>query len=40
MEQDAIQKEYEKDNNTNVRTYEGEAINTFAELEQSNQKGR
>lgn len=40
LEQDAIEKEYDKENNTNVRTYEGEALNTFAELEQSNQKGR
>lgn len=36
MEQEEIKKEYEKGSNENVRTYEGEMINTFAQMEQSN----
>lgn len=40
LEQSEIEKDYNKENNANIRTYEGESINRFAELEQSNQKGR
>ena len=36
LEQDEIKKEYEKSNNENVRTFEGESINTFAKLDQTN----
>lgn len=36
LEQDEIRKEYEGQKGENVRTYEGEAINKFAEMEQSN----
>lgn len=37
MEQDAVNKEY-NNTNGNTRTYEGESINTFAQMEQSNLK--
>ena len=37
MEQDAISREFDKTQG-NVRTYEGESLNTFARLEQSNQR--
>jgi hypothetical protein len=37
MEQDSINREFDK-NNGNTRTYEGESINTFAKMEQTNIK--
>lgn len=40
MEQDAINNEIEGKNNSNVRTYEGESINTFARMEQNDIKRR
>lgn len=39
LEQDSIRKEYEKEDKKDNRTFEGESINTFAKLEQSN-KGK
>ena len=39
MEQDAAAREYEN-NNSNVRTYEGESLNTFARMEQNDMKRR
>ena len=39
MEQDAAAREYEG-NNSNVRTYEGESLNTFARMEQNDMKRR
>lgn len=38
LEQERIDKEYASDTGENVRTYEGESINQFARMEQSNQK--
>lgn len=38
MEQDMIEKEYNNASNSNIRTYEGDSINTFAKMEQSNLK--
>ena len=38
MEQDAINRDYESNGKGNMRTYEGESINTFARMEQSNLK--
>jgi len=40
MEQDAINNEIEGKNNSNIRTYEGESINTFARMEQNDIKRR
>ena len=37
MEQEMINKEYER-GDSNVRTYQGESLNTFAKLEQNNSK--
>ena len=36
LEQDAISKEMDEGTGSNVRTYEGEQLNAFAKLEQSN----
>lgn len=38
LEQDAIEREYNGTDDKNTRRYDGEAINTFAKLEQSNNK--
>jgi hypothetical protein len=38
MEQEAISREYENKNNGNMRTYEGESLNTFARMEQNDLK--
>lgn len=40
MEQDAIEREYATGTEKNTRTYEGESINTFAMMEQSNTNKR
>lgn len=40
MEQDAIEKEYNSSTEKNQRTYEGESINTFAKMEQTNTNKR
>lgn len=40
LEQEEISKEMEGDGNSNIRTYEGESINTFAQLEQLNNRKR
>jgi hypothetical protein len=40
MEQDAIEREYTTGTEKNTRTYEGESINTFAMMEQSNTNKR
>jgi hypothetical protein len=37
-EQEAINNEIEGNNSPNNRTYEGEMINTFAKMEQSNKR--
>lgn len=37
-EQDAINNEIEGNTSSNIRTYEGEMINTFAKMEQSNMR--
>ena len=37
-EQEAINNEVEGNNSPNNRTYEGEMINTFAKMEQSNKR--
>ena len=37
-EQEAINSEMESHSSSNSRTYEGESINTFARMEQSNMK--
>lgn len=37
-EQNAIDKEYSKTENSSQRTYEGELLNTFAKKEQSKKK--
>lgn len=37
-EQEAINNELEGNNSPNNRTYEGEMINTFAKMEQSNKR--
>ena len=34
-----IDKEYNKSENEDVRTFEGESINTFAKLSQANKRG-
>jgi hypothetical protein len=39
MEADAIEREINKGETGGIRTYEGESINTFAQLEQSNKRG-
>lgn len=39
MEQDAISREFDKTQG-NVRTYEGESLNTFARMEQNDIKRR
>lgn len=38
MEQESIEREYTESNDKNNRRYEGDAINTFAKLEQTNNK--
>lgn len=38
FEQDELNKEYTGENNPNNRYYEGDSINTFAKMEQSNMK--
>ena len=38
MEQDVIEREYNNQGQSNVRTYEGESLNTFARMEQNNLK--
>lgn len=38
MEQDAINREAEGASSSNIRKYEGETINKFAEMEQSNKR--
>ena len=38
VEQDMINKEIEGNSGGNTRTYEGESINSFAKLEQTNVK--
>ena len=38
MEQESISREYENKNNGNMRTYEGESLNTFARMEQNDLK--
>lgn len=40
LEQEEISKEMEGEGNSNVRTYEGESLNTFAQLEQLNNRKR
>ena len=40
LEQEEINKDIEGSTNSNVRTYEGESINTFAQLEQLNNRKR
>lgn len=40
LEQETINNEIEGRGNTNVRTYEGESINTFAKMEQNDIKRR
>ena len=40
LEQEEISKEMEGDGNSNIRTYEGESLNTFAQLEQLNNRKR
>ena len=40
LEQEEINKDIEGNTNSNVRTYEGESINTFAQLEQLNNRKR
>jgi hypothetical protein len=40
MEQESISREYENKNNGNMRTYEGESLNTFARMEQNDMKRR
>lgn len=37
-EQDELNKEYSGENDSSVRRYEGDSINTFARMEQSNMK--
>jgi hypothetical protein len=37
-EQEMINNEIESNGSSNVRTYEGEMINTFAKMEQSNKR--
>lgn len=39
LEQEMIDKEYNKSENEDVRTFEGESINTFAKLSQANKRG-
>ena len=36
LEQEEINREYEGDSSSNTRYYEGESINTFAQMEQNN----
>lgn len=36
QEQETIERRHEQNNNGDTRTYEGESINTFAKLEQTN----
>ena len=38
MEQDMINHNFNNQNSSNTRTYQGESLNTFAKLEQSNLK--
>lgn len=38
MEQNAINNEFSKQNLENTRTYQGETLNAFAKMEQSNLK--
>ena len=38
IEQDMVNREVEGQNSSNNRTYQGEALNTFARMEQSNLK--
>lgn len=38
MEQEVIEREYTNSTQGNMRTYEGETINTFAKMEQSKLK--
>lgn len=38
IEQEQINNEYESHENSNTRYYEGESINTFARMEQSNMR--
>lgn len=40
MEQDILNREYESNHNGNIRTYEGESLNTFAKIEQNDMKRR
>lgn len=40
MEQDMISREVESNGQGNVRTYEGESLNTFARMEQNDLKRR
>lgn len=40
LEQEEISQEMEGESNSNIRTYEGESINAFAQLEQLNNKKR
>lgn len=39
IEQEELNRELEGGSNGNIRTFEGESINTYAKLEQSNRKG-
>ena len=36
QEQEMLERRYEKSNGSDTRTYEGESINTFARMEQTN----
>ena len=36
QEQEMLERRYEKNNGGDTRTYEGESINTFARMEQTN----
>jgi hypothetical protein len=40
LEQEEISKQMEGEGNSNIRTYEGESLNTFAQLEQLNNRKR
>ena len=40
IEQEEISKEMEGESGSNIRTYEGESLNTFAQLEQLNNRKR
>jgi hypothetical protein len=39
MEQESINREIEGRGDSNTQTYEGNSINTFAKMEQSNRRG-